>query len=132
MSVSDDGMIRRWPFRVHGKKNSHEWKYHIIEPNQHIAQIASLYNTSAKLLREWNNIKDLKALYAGQRIIVQKEEVRKERLMYSPGKAAKQLALRNANTDIPIGKRFRSSDLSIAAHKLSGVSAKYDCRSESP
>ena len=37
--------------------------------------------------------------------------------MYSPGKAAKQLALRNANTDIPIEKRFRSSDLSIAAQE---------------
>eukprot|EP00945_MAST-04E_sp_MAST-4E-sp1_P004374 g4374.t1 len=117
MSVSNDGMIRRWPFRVHGKKATHEMKYHIIEPNQHIAQIASLYNTTAKLLRKWNNIKDLKKLYIGQRIIVQKQRVRKERLVCSPGKAAKDAALRKENKDISIEARFRSSNLSAAAQE---------------
>ena len=73
MSVSSDGMIRRWPFRIHGQ-SQHEEKWHIIAPNEHIANIAKMYDTTVAKIKEWNNIKDLYKLYIGQRLIVQKTE----------------------------------------------------------
>ena len=124
MSVSNDGMVRRWPFRVHGQ-SQHEEKLHIIAPNEHISKIAILYGTTVAKLKEWNNIRDLYTLYIGQRLIVQKKRKHKVRMTCSPGKAEKEAEkLRASRRYVPIEDRFKATELSEKAAYAVGIAGR--------
>jgi WD40 repeat protein/tetratricopeptide (TPR) repeat protein len=115
MSVSNDGMIRRWPFRIHGQ-SQHEEKWHILGPNEHISYIAKMYDTTVANIKEWNNIVDVYKLYCGQRLIVQKERKHKKRMVCSPAKAKKDAERLKANKKyVPIEDRLSSTKLSDKA-----------------
>ncbi len=138
LTISNDGMMRRWPFRVHGRKAVHELKYHIVEPNDHIAKIAIKFETTVKNLREWNNIKDpvLQPLYPGMRLIVQKERKVHTRLVCSPSKAERDAELLTKARYVPPGgDNYRVGVLSVAHQKemadagMTAVSALDDIKS---
>ena len=71
LSISDDSSIRKWFFQDVDYSGV-TIKEHILGPGEDLKFLKEKYEVSIKDIKKWNKIKDIKSLYLGQRIIVQK------------------------------------------------------------
>ena len=118
ISTSADNTLRHWDWGSMGTGAKNEDKFHTYDQGDNLAKIAQKYHTTVPNLVQWNAIVDVRKLYLGQKLIVQKgnpdepteaEKAAEERAAKAKAKAAKI----EGNT----GSRGPSDDKAEAALK---------------
>ena len=69
ISTSSDGILRHWEW---GSASQKADKLHIYDSGDNLAKISRKYKVPIPNIIKWNGIKDVKKLYIGQKLIVQK------------------------------------------------------------
>lgn len=69
LSASSDGTLRHWEWGSASKKAD---KLHIYDSGDNLAKISRKYKVPIPSIIKWNGITDIKKMYIGQKLIVQK------------------------------------------------------------
>ena len=72
ISTSADNTLRHWDWGSMGTGAKNEDKFHTYDQGDNLAKIAQKYHTTVPNLVQWNAIVDVRKLYLGQKLIVQK------------------------------------------------------------
>ena len=112
VSTSSDGILRHWEW---GSASKRADKLHIYDNGDNLAKISRKYKVPIPDIIKWNGIKDIKKLYVGQKLIVQKgdpDEPTEAELQASTLKAADRA--REAKVDGKIQAAIKKAEEEMA------------------
>ena len=72
ISCAADNTLRHWSWGSMGSGGGTEDKYHTYDQGDTLVKVAQKYKITVPNIVQWNAIADVRALYVGQRLIVQK------------------------------------------------------------